>query len=228
MQKYPLRPFIIVGVGRVDFAVPIVAKSERFNLSREVFDVLFRRLAWVRARLDGVLLGGQTKRIPTDRVQDVEALHAFVARNDVGRRVALGVPDVQARARRIRKHVEDVVFRFRRPIDSPKTLVFLPILLPFGFDFTWVICAHVASCSVLLNSMSLFVAIRRNSSSFIAMCCDVSRGVEASRFLLGPSIALWAIRQADAPMSLVAPYGAFVAPMSLIAPYGAPDVVSKS
>ena len=58
--------------------------------------------------LDRVLLGGQAERVPAHRMQHVDAAHALVARDDVGRGVALGVADVEARARRVREHVEDV------------------------------------------------------------------------------------------------------------------------
>ncbi len=64
--------------------------------------------------LDRVLLRRQTECVPAHRMQNVEAAHAFVARDDVSGGVTFGMSDVQTRAARIRKHVEDVKFRLRR------------------------------------------------------------------------------------------------------------------
>ena len=86
------------------------------------------------AGLHGVLLGGQTKGIPADGVEDIEASGAFITGDDIGRGVALGVADVEARAGRIRKHVEHVVFRLRRVLLGLGGEVFLPERLPVGLD----------------------------------------------------------------------------------------------
>jgi len=72
---------------------------------------LLRGLARVLAGLDGVLLGGQTKSVPTHRMEHVKPLGALVAGQNVRGGVAFGMPDVQAGARRVREHVEDVMFR---------------------------------------------------------------------------------------------------------------------
>ncbi len=60
------------------------------------------------AVLDGVLLGRQAEGVVAHRVQDVVALHATVAADDVGGGVALRVADVQARAAGVGEHVQDV------------------------------------------------------------------------------------------------------------------------
>jgi hypothetical protein len=111
LQENPLRPLEIIRVGRGEFARPVVAEAEAFDLALERGDVFLGRLARMLAGLDGVLLGGQAERVPAHRMQHVEALRAFVARQNVRGGVAFGMPDVQARAARIRKHVEDVKFR---------------------------------------------------------------------------------------------------------------------
>src|SRR5258708_4706344 len=110
LEENPLRPLEIIGVGRGEFARPVVAEAERLNLALERGDVFLGRLARMLAGLDGVLLGGQTERVPAHRMQDVETLRAFVAGENVGGGVTFGMPDVQARAARIRKHVEDIKF----------------------------------------------------------------------------------------------------------------------
>ena len=42
LQEDPLRPFVVTRIGGVHFAVPVVAQTQRLDLSAEVFDVLFR------------------------------------------------------------------------------------------------------------------------------------------------------------------------------------------
>ena len=65
----------------------------------------------MNARGDRVLLGGQAKRVPTDRVQHVETLRALEAGENVRRRVAFRMSDVQSRTAGVGKHVEDVILR---------------------------------------------------------------------------------------------------------------------
>src|SRR5439155_10452834 len=158
LEKNPLRPFEIVRVGGVDLTCPIVAEPERLDLTLESGDILLRGLARVLAGLDGVLLGGQTKRVPAHRMEHVKTLGALVSRQNVRGGVAFGMPNMQPGPRRIREHVEDVIFRrklFRAPGRSFKTvapgewvsprnyvawiprakgLLFLPDLLPFRLN----------------------------------------------------------------------------------------------
>ena len=140
LEENPLRPFVIIRIGRVDFALPIVAETDAFQLWLELGDVLARGDRGMLAGLDRVLLRGQTERIPAHRMQHVEAAHAFVARQDVGGGVTFRMSDVQPGAARIREHVEDVEFRFRRievflaRIGRVKQLPLIPKALPFGLE----------------------------------------------------------------------------------------------
>ena len=109
------------------------------------------------AGLHGVLLGGQAEGVPAHRMQHVQTLGAFVARENIRGGVTLRMADVQARAGRIRKHVEDVKFRWqlrgghlagkimapgkRVPVrkgftrvKGAKGLLFVPELLPFWLN----------------------------------------------------------------------------------------------
>ena len=64
--------------------------------------------------LDRVLFGGKPEAVVPHWVQDVEPLVALVPGVDIARDVAEWVPDVQASARGIREHVEDIEFFLRR------------------------------------------------------------------------------------------------------------------
>jgi hypothetical protein len=103
-----LGPSEIVRVGGGDFARPIVAETEGTNLPGEVRDVGLGGFARVLAGPHRVLLGGQTEGIPTHRMKDIESKRAAISGQDVRGGVALGMADVQAGARRVGKHVENV------------------------------------------------------------------------------------------------------------------------
>ena len=130
-------------------------------MTLEIGDVLLSRLARVLAGPDGILFGGQTKSVPAHGVQHVQALCALIPRQNIRRGVPLGMADVQAGARRIRKHVEDVEFghllwlellmssRKRMlcrntltGIPGAKSLLLIPVSLPLGFDqVKWILTA---------------------------------------------------------------------------------------
>ncbi len=131
----PLRPLVVLRVAGADLAVPVVGEAERLDLARERRDVLVGRDLGVRARLDRVLLGGEAERVEAHRVQDVEALRALVAAEDVRGGVALGVADVQAGAGGVREHVQRVELGLRGEVDRGEGLLLLPAGLPLLFDF---------------------------------------------------------------------------------------------
>lgn len=109
LQEDPLRPFEVAWIGGVHFAIPIVGKSEAFQLSAKSIDVFFRRGAGMLTRFDGILFRRQSKGIPSHRVQDVVASHALVTSDDVRGGVALWVAYVQAGTAGIGEHVQDEV-----------------------------------------------------------------------------------------------------------------------
>jgi hypothetical protein len=140
----PLRPLVVGGVRRIDLALPVVREAERFQLLAEALNVALGRDARVSARAHGVLLCGQAERVPAHRVQHVEAAHSLVASDDVRRRIAFGMADMEPIAGRVREHVEHVVFRLRR-VDlrgRAKRGLTVPIGLPLRFDLLERIRSH--------------------------------------------------------------------------------------
>lgn len=86
----------------------------------------------MNTRLNGVLLGWQTKGIVADGMQNVKPLLPFVASHNVVGCERSHVPHVQASTRRVGEHIESVEFRFWRKIDGLKSLLLFPFFLPFG------------------------------------------------------------------------------------------------
>ena len=140
LEENPLGPADILGIGGVHFTIPIVAEAEFLKLTAEVVGIGLGSNARMLAGLDSVLLGRQSEGIPTHWVENVEAIHALVATDDVSGSVSLGVPNVQTLARRIWEHVENVVFRLGRiealiaRTGSTEGFIFGPMGLPFGFE----------------------------------------------------------------------------------------------
>jgi hypothetical protein len=95
--------------------------------------MLVRGRGRMRSSRDGVLLAGRPN-VPAHRVKDVDAAHTVVAGDDVGRRIALRVSDVQPLARRVREHVEHVALRAPRVALGAERLVRIPVRLPFRLD----------------------------------------------------------------------------------------------
>ena len=110
-QEDPLRPAEVLDVGRRQLAVPVVAEAQHLQLAAERGDVLFGGLARGRVGLDGVLFGRQSKGVEAHRVQHRFAPHALEAADDIGRRVAFGVADVQPVAAGIGEHIQHVQLR---------------------------------------------------------------------------------------------------------------------
>ena len=68
LEKDPLGPADVAGVGRVDLAVPVVGEADRLELAAEVDDVGLGRDARVLTGLDRILLGGQAEGVPAHGV----------------------------------------------------------------------------------------------------------------------------------------------------------------
>ena len=142
LQEDELRPAEIVNIGRCQFAFPVVAEAEHLELASERVGVLLGREARMRARLLCMLLGGQSEGVPTHRVHDALAKHPVIATDDIGRRVAFGVADVQAVATRVGEHIEHVHLLAVGQARSAKRFVLFPKFLPLAFDDCRVVSCH--------------------------------------------------------------------------------------
>ena len=73
LQEDPLRPLVELGVGGGEAAAAVVAETQPAQLAPEVDDVGLGAGAGMGAGLHRILLGGQTERIETQRVQHITA-----------------------------------------------------------------------------------------------------------------------------------------------------------
>lgn len=91
----------------VAYSIPVPAPAHDHHLRLHGVNVLQRPLLRMHAALYGGVLGGQAKCIPADGVQDVVALHALEACQDIGYGVYAQVAQMQC-ARRVREHGQHI------------------------------------------------------------------------------------------------------------------------
>ncbi len=95
LQKNPLRPLVVVGVGGVHLPGIVKGKTQALQLLPEVGDILPRHLGRGHMVFDGVVLSRQAKGIPADGVEHVVALHPPLPGDDVKGGVAARVPHMK-------------------------------------------------------------------------------------------------------------------------------------
>src|SRR2546430_10795146 len=101
---------------------------------------------------DDIRLGREPERVPPHGMQDVEATHTFIARDNVGGRVPFRMAHMQPRPTRVRKHIEHVerwllrIEAFLAGIGRVKKLALVPDGLPLGLDLVeWIWFAALAT-----------------------------------------------------------------------------------
>ena len=129
--EQPLGPAVVLRVRGVQPAGPVSGDGVALERRRLGVDVGVGPLAGVGVALDGGVLGGQAEGVPADRVQDVVALLAQVARHDVAHGERLGVAHVQV-ARGVREHVQHVAALAGAVVGGREDLEVLPHLRPLG------------------------------------------------------------------------------------------------
>ena len=153
LQEDPLRPFVIVDIGRGETTMRVMTKADDLKLTQHIFDIGFGRNARMLAGLDGKLFCRQTKGIKAHGMQNVFAAHALEPCLDVGRDIAQRMADMQANPAWIGEHVQDNAFFLAcveigiAGIWRTIGIVFTPISLPalFKFPRTFLIVRHAQS-----------------------------------------------------------------------------------
>ena len=131
LQEDPLRPLVVVRVGRVHHAIPVKAVAEHLELTGEVLDVLLGDDGGMDVVLDGKVLRRQAEGIKADGVEDIIALHALLAADDVHRREGARMADMQASGGGIRELDEAVELGALVARHGGVGLFLLPLCLPF-------------------------------------------------------------------------------------------------
>ncbi len=123
---------VVAGVAGRDLAGPVQRQAHRLQLAPHRRDVGIGPVARIDLVVARRIFRGQAERIPSHRMQDVEAHGTAETRHHVAHRVVAHMADVDA-PRRIGKHLEHVVFRARIVVRHLEKLRLVPRLLPAGF-----------------------------------------------------------------------------------------------
>ena len=96
LQKYPLGPFVVVGIRGVYLAAPVKAEAQPLELCAEVLYVVVGDLGRVYAGLYGIVLGRQAECVPAYGVKHVIPLHAPLSGDYIQSGVGSGMPYMKA------------------------------------------------------------------------------------------------------------------------------------
>ena len=139
LQEGPLRPLVVLRLAGTHLAVPIETEAYLVQLLAVARYVLLRGHCGVLTSLYGILLRGQTVGIVAHGVQHIIAAQTLVARVDVARYIAQRVPHMEAGARRVGKHVQNIVMRLVAVVVDMVHTMLAPPVLPPRFEFTEVV-----------------------------------------------------------------------------------------
>ena len=135
-------PFNIIGVGGIDFPIPIIRESQHVNLSAEILYIIFCCNRWMCTGFDGILFCGQTKSIPPHWMQNIVAFMAFISCNNIRGNITQWMPYVETGSGWVGKHIQDIILRLFGMIISAKYFIILPIILPL-FLYLFMIVCHI-------------------------------------------------------------------------------------
>ncbi len=133
LEKEPLLPSVVLRPAGGDLPVPVVGKAHASKLGPHVVDVFVGPPGRVRVVGDGRVFGGHAEGVPAHRVEHVKPPEPLVAGHHISDGVVSHVAHVDL-ARRIGKHLQQVVFFPARVFFDLEQVLLLPDGLPPGLD----------------------------------------------------------------------------------------------
>gem|GEM_PF-5115966 len=142
LQKNPLRPFIIIGIGGINLAVPIEAETEHLELTAEYGNVALGDLFGMLACFNGVILRRKAEAVITHREQHVITFKTLFPCYNVKRGIGPWMTYVQTCAAGERKLNKRIVFGQGIIILCLEAARIIPNLLPFRLDGQMVVSIY--------------------------------------------------------------------------------------
>ena len=133
LLKDPLTPAVVVGAAGLDHAIQIVGEAHTLHRGERLVHILIRPGGSLRIVLNSGVLGRQAKGVKADGVQHVVAAHAGLTGHGIADGIVARVAHMQV-ARRIREHLEHVLFRLAVVGVDGKEVGILPGLHPPGLN----------------------------------------------------------------------------------------------
>lgn len=122
------------------YPVPVPTTTHQFHLLFHSIDVLEGPLLRMHPSLNGGIFSRQTKGVPSDRVQDLVALHVVVPRQDIGYSVHSQVAQMQCTGG-VREHGQHIGLPFIRCAEVvPLGCQSVPVRLPFLSQLWRAVC----------------------------------------------------------------------------------------
>ncbi len=196
-HEEPLVPPIVLRLAGSDLARPIVAGSHQADLTAHFKDVLGGPDGRVDSSIDRRVFGRQAERVPAHRMKHVVSEHSHHPRDRVTERVILRVADMEI-ARRVRQHLQGIVFWLRALVRRAIDVLGRPARLPLSLDGGKLVHEqHRTRLPAAAPTLSLYLrrVIERRDTANRCDCC----GVRACRLrTLAPcSAAAGAIQRCD-------------------------------
>ena len=133
LEKEPLLPAVIFRPAGGDLTVPVVGESQPLELSAHVIDVVVGPGGRMAVVCNGRVFSRHAEGVPPHGVQDIKSPHALVPGHHVSDGIIADVAHVNL-ARRIRKHLQQIIFGPGWFMVHFKQLFFLPDGLPLLLD----------------------------------------------------------------------------------------------
>src|SRR3989338_5777283 len=113
----------------------------------------------------GRVLRRLAKGVKTHRMQDIVTLHPFIAAVGIADSVIAHMAHMDF-SRRIRKHLQEIIFLTLGIRTDVKNFMLPPIFLPLFFNFSKMVSHSLYSC---LNFLTIFKFIISSSSLFLGV-----------------------------------------------------------
>ena len=131
LQEDPLGPLVVLRVGGIDATIPVEAVTQHLQLAGEVGNVVPRDDRGMDVVLDGEVFGRKAEGVIADGENDVVAVHALFARDDIHRGKGTRMAHVKAGGAGIRELNQAVELGPRVAGDRGIGLGLFPLVLPF-------------------------------------------------------------------------------------------------
>ena len=87
LKEQPLRPFVIIRLAGCNFSVPIVRKSEHFQLFCHICNIFISPRFRICTVFHCSIFGRKSETVPAHRVKDIIAVHLFEPCNNIRYRI---------------------------------------------------------------------------------------------------------------------------------------------
>lgn len=160
-------------VAGAHLTIPVVAETDFIHLLTVVVDVFLCGDSRMCSGLDSILLRWKSVGVVAHRVKHVKTFQTLVTSEDIRCDISERMAHVKTCSRRIRKHIQNIKFRFIVVYLNLINLVLTPVLLPFFLDFFKIIFHNISKIFALKKTCKIttFFATHLNLfKNFVFLC----------------------------------------------------------